>query len=281
VTKKGAGPGDPLTIGELAQEAGMEPATLRTWEARYGFPSPTRSGGGRRSYGPQDLRLLLHVIQLRQTGLSLVAAIATARKTDQSPEMSFFAHVRRETPGLQAQILPKRIVAALSWAIEDELCARADRPVLFAGFQRETTYRRSENRWRELARTAARTTIFADFPEMTSTTDTLLEVPLPADSPALREWAVICDAPDYPACVVGWELPSPVRLPDDERRFETMWSLDGRVVREASLVAISFVDRLRPDLAVVLADELPDTTTANTAELRRATSLFSRMLAYA
>src|SRR6202034_2028908 len=110
--------------------------------------------------------------------------------------------------------------------------------------------------------------------------DTLVEIPLPDSSPALREWALICDSPAYPACVVAWELPSSVKLPDGERRFETIWSLDGRIVRHATSVAISFVNRLRPDIAHGLAQELPGITTTITADLRRATSLFSRMLTY-
>jgi DICT domain-containing protein len=270
-----------LTIGAMAREAGMEPATLRTWESRYGFPSPTRSGGGRRHYSQEDLRALLRVIELRRSGRSLVSAIAAARTPEPLAPTSFFAHLRREAPDLPAQILPKRVVSALSWAVEDEYCARADRPVLFAGFQRELTYRRAENRWRELARTAARTTIFADFPEVTAPAERLLEVPLPSDSPARREWVLICDAPDYPACVVGWERPEPARLADGERRFETVWSLDGRIVRQASLVALAFLERLRPDLATSIGQELTETMIPSTAEVRRATSLFSRMLAYA
>jgi MerR family transcriptional regulator, light-induced transcriptional regulator len=209
-----------------------------------------------------------------------VAAIATARKTDSPPPESFFAHLRSQAPGLQAHILPKRTLSALTWAVEDECCARADRPLLFGAFQREITYRRSETRWREVARTAARATVFADFGEVRDTPGAPLEIPLPAGSAALREWVLICDSPDYPACVVAWELPSAVRLRDGERRFETVWSLDGRITRQAALGSIAFVERLRPDLAQDLVDALPDTTTTDSADLRRATTLFSRMLAY-
>ena len=38
-------------------------------------------------------------------------------------------------------------------------------------------------------------------------------VQLPDDAPMRREWAVVCDAPDYPAMLTAWELPGPVRRP--------------------------------------------------------------------
>ena len=31
-----------LTIGDLADRTGVPPATLRSWEARHGFPVPVR-----------------------------------------------------------------------------------------------------------------------------------------------------------------------------------------------------------------------------------------------
>jgi len=39
-----------LTIGVVASEIGVSPATLRKWETRYGFPVPERSSNGTRLY---------------------------------------------------------------------------------------------------------------------------------------------------------------------------------------------------------------------------------------
>ncbi|MCO4747379.1 MAG: MerR family transcriptional regulator [Proteobacteria bacterium] len=41
-----------ITIGAVAQATGIPANTLRTWERRYGFPAPTRTGGGQRVYDP-------------------------------------------------------------------------------------------------------------------------------------------------------------------------------------------------------------------------------------
>ena len=73
--------------------------------------------------------------------------------------------MRRRRPDLQPYTLPKRTLIGLSHAIEDECAARAERPLLFGSFQRVRFYRHSEERWRELARTAEIAIVFADFPE--------------------------------------------------------------------------------------------------------------------
>jgi len=39
-----------LSIGAVSQATGIPVETLRTWERRYGFPSPDRSDGGHRQY---------------------------------------------------------------------------------------------------------------------------------------------------------------------------------------------------------------------------------------
>ena len=60
-------------------------------------------------------------------------------------------------------MLRKRVLLALSRAIEDESCAQAERPLLFGSFQRERFYRQSQRRWRDFARTAELAVVFADF----------------------------------------------------------------------------------------------------------------------
>ena len=44
-----------LTISDLAERTVCAPATLRSWESRYGFPRPVRLAGGHRRYAEQDV----------------------------------------------------------------------------------------------------------------------------------------------------------------------------------------------------------------------------------
>ncbi len=57
-----------LVIGAVAQLVGVPPETLRTWERRYGLPSPARGEGGRRLYSPEEVRLLHNVAELARQG---------------------------------------------------------------------------------------------------------------------------------------------------------------------------------------------------------------------
>ena len=158
-------PEDGLAIGELAEQTGVPAATLRSWETRYGFPRPRRLEGGHRRYHLADVALIREVLRQRTAGLSLEAAIGQATARGAEAEASVFAGLRRRQPDLLPQVVRKSTLLALTRAMEDEYCARAERAVLFASFQRQRFYRNSRDRWAELARTALVTTVFADFTE--------------------------------------------------------------------------------------------------------------------
>ena len=279
-------PPDGLSIGELARRTQVPAPTLRSWEDRYGFPRPHRLAGGHRRYDQQDIALIEAVVRLRASGMSLQAAIgqATARAADTEP--SVFAGLRRRHPALIPQVLRKVTLLALTRAVEDECCARAERPVLFACFQQQRFFRQSEERWHELARTARAVVVFADFAAPVAASDpprggpVPIRVPLPADAPARREWTLVCEARDYPACVTGWEFPGPQQAADASRRFEVIWSVDPQVVRDAATICAQLARTARPDLNRLL-DMLPTVPPPPpSADLRRAAGLLTRMTGY-
>ena len=103
---------------------------------------------------------------------------------------------------------------------------------------------------------------------------------LPEGAPLRREWFLVCDAPDLPACMAAVERPGQAGAPDGQRRFETVWTVDPRVVRHASRVAAALADDYRPDWrdagGTVPDDEPPPAS----ADLRRAADLLDRMMGY-
>ncbi len=265
-------PGGSLTISDLARLTGVPSATLRSWESRHGFPRPTRRAGGHRRYARSDVDAVLEVVRHRQGGLSLEAAV---RRVVVVPlaSGSVYAELRRRHVELVPQVLSRITLIALSHAIEDECCARASQPVLFGGFQRERFLRASYERWLELSRTARSTVVFADFTDPAALGGTRpVEVGLPPEAPLNREWLVVCDAPDLPACLSAVELPG--------RLFEVVWSVDPRVVRDASLVSAALADHYRPDWRAAREVDLDEDVGDVSAELRRVSELFHRMLAY-
>jgi DICT domain-containing protein/predicted DNA-binding transcriptional regulator AlpA len=269
-----------LTISDLAERTGVPPATLRSWETRYGFPRPVRLAGGHRRYAEPDVAAVLEVQRHRRSGLALEAAVRRAT-TEDLQSRSVYAELRRRHPELTPQLLSKPTLVALSHAIEDECCARAEEPLLFGGFQRDAFLRESYARWVELARTARAAVVFADLPRARRPRPGLpIEVALPHEAPLNREWIVVCDAPDLPACMAAVERPGQEGGPDSGRRFEVVWTVDPRAVRYASRVAAALADEYhhgwRTTELAVLDEEPP----AASADLHRASDLLNRMMGY-
>ncbi len=272
-----------LSISDLAARTGVTATTVRTWETRHGFPEPVRLPGRHRRYSEDHVSLVKQVLQRRADGLTLEAAIAEAQRDgSRTPvDRSIYAGLRRLHPHLAPQILRKSTLLALTHAIEDECCARAENPLLVASFQHERYFDRARARYRDLTRTSRSTVVFANFadaPKRGREDPTVIHVPVTA--PMRREWTLICDAPDYPACLSAWELPGQEGKSDADRLFEAIWSLEPGVVRDASRIGLQLAHQFSPEEA----EGLPEPPTWNappaSPDLIAATSLFGRLLAY-
>jgi DICT domain-containing protein len=267
-----------LSISDVSRRTGIPVAGLRNWEQRYGLPRPQRSAGGQRRYRDSDCALLAEVLRGRASGLSLPAAMARALAGTE-PEPSVFAGLRDRHPDLRVHVMPKKMLLALTWAVEDECSARAQRPVLVGSFQRERYWVAARRRWADLADGAEQTVVFADFPRSRQS-GSLTEVAVPAGSPMRREWSLICDAPDHPGCMAGWERPGQEHRPDADRVFEAVWSVDPRVVRSAARIGIGLAAATAPELGIAAGPRLNEEADPSSPDLRRATGLLERTLDY-
>ena len=267
------------SIGDVAERTGIAVPVLRMWESRFGFPVPDRRPNGRRRYSEADVRALRRVVKHREAGLSLGAAIDKARGTGESPA-TVFAGLRQRRTDLIPAVLSKETMLFISHAIEDEFCARAEPAALFASFQREEFFRRSEARWRGLSRTADAAMVFADFDRKRKPRGGPAELPIDRTAPASREWALVCDGDGYAACLAGWELPGQDGTPDMQRRFEALWSIEADVVREATGVALELASQSAPELVSAVPARLRRPPAPGSEDLRVLTSLTNRMLAY-
>ena len=269
-----------LTIGELAARSGVAEGTLRVWEARHSFPAPARLPSGHRRYSERDLEAVLAVSSGRAAGLSLAAAIDRARRLVSEPSTSLYGALRETYEQLHPIGLSKAALLRLTRAIEDECCARAPEPLLFGCFQREAAYRESEHRWRDLARTAQGAFVLAEFPRMRRPRAAPVEVPIRPRDPLVREWAVVCDAPQRAACLVAWERPRVLHAP---RVFETVWTIEPLVVRAAARICADLVGLSAPDLVADLRPRLADRPAPVDvgAQLRAAVEVAGRVVLYA
>ncbi|MFC6285212.1 DICT sensory domain-containing protein [Nocardioides sp. GCM10027113] len=277
--KQGVGQ-DSLTIGDLARKTGVAAGTLRMWETRHGFPQAERRKSGHRRYPADTVDLVSQVQRRREAGVRLDVAIAEALAGAEPATPSVFAEMRRRHPELERHRLRKSTLLALSWALEDECCARADRPVLIGSFQKERYYRAAAARWHELARVARAAVALADFPDGTREEKGVHLASLDEDAPMRREWTVVCDASDLPAMLTAFELPGQEGVPDRERLFEAMWTLEPRAVRDAARVCGRVAQAAGVAEATPLLYELAEEPPSLPLDPVGATTLFNRVVAY-
>jgi len=67
-----------LRIGELSRRVGVQVESLRAWERRYGLVSPSRTQGGFRLYGEDDVSRVLAMRANLERGLSAAEAARLA-----------------------------------------------------------------------------------------------------------------------------------------------------------------------------------------------------------
>lgn len=73
-----------LSIGDLARRTGVDIPTLRRWERYDGLLAPTRTPGGQRRYGPEDVAAVQELVSLIGKGwaaASAARAVAAHRDT--------------------------------------------------------------------------------------------------------------------------------------------------------------------------------------------------------
>ncbi len=264
-----------LSIGELSAATGVAVGTLRMWEARHGFPEATRQGGGHRRYDPEDAARVARVLQERERGLSLPAAIERVRGWSPSAPPSLFATLREAQLELEPHRLSVPAMLAVSHAIEDECLARAARPILVGSFEHEHAYRRAEHRWRELSRTAAAAFVLADFPRRRVLRHGPAEIPIDRRSPLGREWAIVCVDQRYTVCLAGWEQPGD----DCPRSFEALWSTEPAAVTAVMRAALSLAEPAAASLAA-RASETLERVRMPAGDGAATLALANRMVAY-
>ena len=269
-----------FSIGEVVQRTGVAEGTLRVWERRHGFPAPERLPSGHRRYSAADVSAISRVALERAAGAQLAEAIARAKRS-LDPPTSVYGVLRRSHPELAVRTLPKRALLALTHALEEESIACAERPLLFGSFQREHFYRQDEPRWREFSRTAALSCVFADFARYASPQGGPSEIPITRERPLMREWVMVCDAPGYSACVAAWEPPHSAGGPILQRTFDSLWSVDPSVVRDAARACVELAGPRLPGVDGALRERLDaPAQAAAAAEVRLACAIAGRALEY-
>lgn len=93
-----ATPEEMLTVAAVARRVGVAPATLRTWDRRYGLGPSNHKAGAHRRYSPSDVARLMMMRRLIATGVAPneAAEKAISRKGLLKIEKINYEHASRE-----------------------------------------------------------------------------------------------------------------------------------------------------------------------------------------
>jgi len=95
-----------------------------------------------------------------------------------------------------------------------------------------------------------------------------------------REWLVVCDAPGFAAALSAWEPPGQDDLPDHDRYFEAVWTLDPHAVRDCARVCAQVAATAGAPEAAPVLFQLAEEPVARGMDPVAATAMFNRVVAY-
>jgi DICT domain-containing protein/signal transduction histidine kinase len=174
-----------------------------------------------------------------------------------SNKTSVLEHLLQAMPELRSQIYFKPSLTALSHAMEDQVLASSEKPLVIASFQRERFYRQEAHRYRRISNRTDQVYILAapetDFANASEVYETIAFDPSDRLS---EEWHLVVISDKYTSCLICQEKNHPIsgfsgQQPppmDQSRRFEGIWTFDRNVTCTAAELIFSRILHYRPEL---------------------------------
>ncbi|WP_204140471.1 DICT sensory domain-containing protein [Halomicronema sp. CCY15110] len=149
-------------------------------------------------------------------------------------------------PQLRSQLFFKTSLTALSHAMEDQVLAGMEQPLVIASFQQERFYRQEASRYQRIADISDQVYVFSaagtSFDDAVDHHATITFDPGDALS---QEWHLVVIGANYSACLICRERnlvpdPAPATTPpgapalDQTRRFEGVWTQEGGICHHAA-----------------------------------------------
>jgi DICT domain-containing protein/signal transduction histidine kinase len=160
-------------------------------------------------------------------------------------------------PQVRPQMYFKSSMTALSHAMEDQVLAGKDQPLVIASFQRERFYRQESNRYLRISERTNQVYVLAapetDFANQSEHYETIAFEPEDALS---QEWHLIVLGQQYASCLICKErdVPelrtgTPELHVDQARRFEGIWTFERSIVCKSAELLLRRIVKYRPELA--------------------------------
>ncbi|MBD2069723.1 GAF domain-containing protein [Leptolyngbya sp. FACHB-671] len=172
--------------------------------------------------------------------------------------ISVLEELLQRIPRLRSQLYFKSSLTALSHAMEDQVLAGLNRPLVIASFQRERFYRQESHRYLRIAELTPQVYVLA-APEtsFTNASQGYETIAFEPDDQLSQEWHLVVIGQQYATClicrerkvaVVDAESAEPMPM-DQTRRFEGIWTFDRQVSCTAASLLLDRVLEYRPELA--------------------------------
>ncbi|BAQ60440.1 sensory transduction histidine kinase [Geminocystis sp. NIES-3708] len=161
------------------------------------------------------------------------------------------------------QMYFKSSLTALSHAMEDQVLASDEQPLIIASFQKEKFYRQEAHRYGRIGKISPHVYVLAaPETEFSSTTDVYEKVAFTEDDALSHEWHLVVIAKNYANCLICREK---THLPktstsetamDNSRRFEGIWTFDRQISAKAAEILLKRIAGYRPELKKKINQEL-------------------------
>jgi DICT domain-containing protein/signal transduction histidine kinase len=170
-------------------------------------------------------------------------------------QSSLLQELLQALPHLRAQMYFKSSLTALSHAIEDQVLARSDQPLVIACFQRERFYRQESSRYLRIAeRTPSVFILAAPETDFRNDSGVYESIAFDPEDGLSQEWHLVVVSPESTVCLICREHSQPpsvqgLLLPmDQSRRFEGIWTFDREVSCKAAELLLHRINQYRPEL---------------------------------
>lgn len=153
------------------------------------------------------------------------------------------------------QMYFKSSLTALSHAMEDQVLASDEHPLIIASFQKERFYRQEAHRYVRIGKLSPHVYVLAaPETEFSSITDVYEKVAFTEGDGLSYEWHLVVIAKNYANCLIcrekthlPKEIPSEVAM-DNSRRFEGIWTFDRHISQKAAEILLHRIAGYRPEL---------------------------------
>ena len=170
---------------------------------------------------------------------------------------SVLAELVLEVPQIKPQIYFKSSLTALSHAMEDQVLASSDQPLVIATFQKESFYRQEAHRYRRIGNLTSQVYVLAapetEFKHSSEYHET---VAFNSKDALSREWNLLVLGQGYSSCLISNECDnsglakkiSQFNGIDQIRRFEGIWTFERQVCLESAILLLTRILNYRPEL---------------------------------